>query len=368
MLARTVSVPWPPGDLDHLVAGVVDGVDVVALAARHRVAPAGAVEGVVAVLAAEDVVAGTAAHRVVTRTGKDRVVARTGDEHVVAWRAVDDRAAGAGDDAQIEDLAGGQMARVGDGDPDRAGADIESRGRAAEGLAHRIELNPARQGAAVGEGRRIAQHVAGIRIDKRARWNDEVQDRALHDRHVGQRRADRRVIAGKEPLDGRRVPDRPVREADPVDLVAGGGAADELVANPDRFRAVADRHHEVVDLARQDHVGDGDAGRQLQGVGLADPGIERGDDVGARAAPEQVGVVAGPAVEQVVARAAVEHVGAAIADECVGDAIARRIDRRAADERQVLDVGAEAEAHRGLDEVAALAGASLTTSPTLSTT
>ena len=55
----TVSVP-PPAALDHLVAGIVDVVDVVAAAAGHRVGAETAIQRVVAAAAVERVVAGAA--------------------------------------------------------------------------------------------------------------------------------------------------------------------------------------------------------------------------------------------------------------------------------------------------------------------
>jgi hypothetical protein len=82
---------------------------------------------------------------------------------------------------------------------------------------------------------------------------------------------------------------------------------------------------------------------------------------------DHVGVVAVAADQRVGADAAVEGVVAAVAGDDVGVAVAGAVDVAAAGQGQVVDVGAEREAHRRLHQVGASLAFSVTTSPALST-
>src|SRR5262249_54914634 len=110
------------GRLVDDVAGIVDDVGVVALAARHGVGTAGAVEAVVAVIAGDDVLAGVAGagdggagqRQVLDLRQRRQAEAERGRPRVGAFAgSFGDGVARAGDDVGVVALAAFQQVRPG---------------------------------------------------------------------------------------------------------------------------------------------------------------------------------------------------------------------------------------------------------------
>ena len=289
------------GGFRHHVAGIVDHVDVVAVAAQERVGACAAIERVVAGVAGDDV-----------------------GEPVAG--AVDVGAAGQG---QVLDIG---AERVGD----RGGNSISARVQ------------------------RFRRHVAGVVDDVVV-----VADAADHDvGAAGAVERVVATIAG-ENVDAGIAGQRIVADAagDVLDPGHGGKAGRAGRAEIDRHRAGGAGIVERIDAAAAVdcdvlHIGRGhaldrgdDAGavdRDMDGV--VAPGSRHREGVGVRAAVDRVDavadgvldqVVAGAAVDGVVAEPAGEGVVAAVAIDDVGQPIAGDVDVAGVEQRDVVDAGAE---------------------------
>ena len=143
--------------------------------------------------------------------------------------------------------------------------------------------------------------------------------------------------------------ERVVAAAAGEDVVAGVAGDDVGVAVAGAVDVAAAGQGQVLDIGAE-RVAD----RRLHRVGAAAHGGGFRHHVAG--VVDHVGVVAVAAGQRVRAYAAVEGVVAAVAGDDVGVAVAGAVDVGAAGQGQVVDVGAEREAHRRLHQVGAFAG------------